>query len=107
MSSVLTQKLREEYSDLECHSDSEIFRQIRFCQQQGKIFQEMKWWACLTIEKVKDIKKIFATKELREDFDKLLPLKGLWDGFRAGAIRRYLGLKCHEVIENYRELSSH
>ena len=103
MSSVLTHKLREEYSDPEFHSDGEVFRQIRFCQQQGKIFQEMKWWACLTTEKVKDLKRILAAEELREDFDKLLDIKGLWDGFRIGAMRRCLGLKCHEVIKTFLE----
>lgn len=107
MSSVLTHKLREEYSDPEFHSDGETFRQIRFCQQSGKIFQEMKWWACLTSEKVKDLKRILAAKELREDLDKLLDIKGLWDGFQIEAMRRYMGLKCHEVMKDFQESLVH
>ncbi len=103
MSSVLITSLRQEYSDPKVHSDGDIFRQIRFCHQQGKIFQEMKWWACLTTEKTKDLKKILAVKELREDLDDLLDVRGLWDGFRIGAMRRYLTLKCHEVVTDFQE----
>lgn len=43
MSSVLINSLCEEYLNQEPRSDGEVVRQIRFCQQQGKIFQEMKW----------------------------------------------------------------
>ena len=103
MSSVLIGSLREEYSNPKVYSDGDIFRQIRLCHQQGKIFQEMKWWACLTTEQIKDLKKILAVEELRKDFDNLLDVKGLWDGFRIGAMRRYLTLNCHEVVTDFQE----
>lgn len=103
MSSVLVMSLREEYSNSKVHSDREIFRHIRLYHQQEKIFQEMKWWACLTKDKAKDVKRILAVKELREGFDDLLDITGLWDGFCIGTMRRYLTLKCYDVARDFLE----
>ena len=102
MSSVLITSLREEYSNPRMYLDGEIFRQIRLCHRQKKIFQEMKWWACLRKDESDDLKRIIAVKELREGFDKLLDFTGLWDGFHIVTMRRYLSLKCHEVVKDFR-----
>ncbi len=101
MSSVLIGSLREEYSNPRATSDGEVFRHIRLYHRQEKICQELKWWACLTQEKAKDLKGILAVKELRERFDDLLDITGLWDEFRIGPMRRYLTLKCHEVATDF------
>lgn len=98
MSPDLVANLREEYANSANFSDGEIFRHIRMYHKGEQEREEKKWWARLTKDKAKDLKRILAVKELREGFDNLLDISGLWDAFHIGTMRRYLVLKCHEVI---------
>jgi len=95
--SHLRDNLREEYSNAANFSDGEIFRHIRHYQKSGGILQERKWWARLTRDKSKDLKRILDVHSLRDAFDQLLEVTGLWPAFHIGTMRRYLLLRCHEV----------
>ena len=59
--------------------------------------KEKKWWARLTKDKTKNLKKILDVPSLRNAFDNLLDVTDLWSAFRIGIMRRYLVLRCHEV----------
>jgi len=93
----LRESLREEYSNAANFSDGEIFRHIRLYNRDGDILQERKWWARLTKDKSRDLKRILDVQILREAFDRLLEVTGLWPAFHIGTMRRYLLLRCHEV----------
>ena len=97
MSLEVVTNLRDDYSNSANFSDGEIFRYIRWYSQRGEDLRERAWWARLSKDKYKDMKRILAIQELREGFDSLLEIIGLWDGFHIGTMRRYLVLKCHEV----------
>lgn len=98
MSTEAVANLREEYSNSSNFSDGEIFRHIRLYHRLDNSIAERKWWARLTKDKAKDLKRILNIKALREGFDDLLDITGLWDAFHIGTMRRYLVLKCHEVV---------
>ena len=91
--------LKEEYSNSANFSDGEIFRHIHVNQKVRSIFGERKWWARLSKDKAKDLKRLLEIEKLREAFDDLLNIPGLWATFHIGSMRRYLSLKCHEVID--------
>ncbi|KAL6712964.1 hypothetical protein ACLMJK_009519 [Lecanora helva] len=97
MSQELVRSLREQYDNSANFSDGEIFYCIRQSHKQENQEEESKWWARLTKDKSKDLKRILSIKELREGFDDLLDITGLWGAFQIGTMRRYLVLKCHEV----------
>jgi len=97
MDEELRSRLREEYSNSANFSDGEIFRFIRLYHKQGRELEEKKWWARLTRDKSKDLKRILDVKELREGFDNLLEITGLWEVFHIGTMRRYLVLRSHQV----------
>ena len=97
MSLEVITNLRDDYTNSANFSDGEIFRYIRWYSQKGDDLRERAWWARLSKDKYKDMKRILAIQELREGFDSLLELIGLWNGFHIGTMRRYLVLKCHEV----------
>jgi len=63
----------------------------------GDEFGRRKWQARLTRDKAKHLRGILRVKELRQAFDDLLGITGLWLLFQTGPTRRYLNLKCHEV----------
>ena len=103
MSLEVITNLRDDYTNSANFSDGEIFRYIRWYNQKGEDLREKAWWARLSKDKYKDMKRILAIQELREGFDSLLELIGLWDGFHIGTMRRYLVLKCHEVTSTMLE----
>lgn len=97
MSRVFKNRLREEYSNSANFCDGEIFRHIRCYHKQKDTLSEKKWWARLTKDKSKDLKRVLEIEGLRQAFDDLLHVPGLWPEFHIGSMRRYLVLKCHEV----------
>lgn len=97
MSPIVVNHLREEYSNSINFCDGEIFRHIRLCRKENDTFNENKWWARLSKYKSKDLKRVLDIKELRQAFDDLLIVSGLWPAFHIGTMRRYLVLKCYKV----------
>ena len=97
MNHELRNELREEYSNAANFSDGEIFRHIRFYQKINAALEEQKWWARLTRDKSKDLRRILNVRNLRDAFDSLLNITGLWSAFHIGTMRRYLIMKCHEA----------
>lgn len=94
----LRTKIHEEYATSANFSDGEIFRHIRFYHKANLECEEKRWWARLTRDKSKDLKRILEIQGSREGFDSLLNIPGLWDVFHIGTMRRYLLLRCHQVF---------
>lgn len=89
--------LQEGYANSTYFCDGEILRHIRLYQDADDILNENKWWARLSQDKKKDLKRVLNITEFRKIFDELMDITGLWPSFHIGTFRRYLVMNCHEV----------
>ena len=91
------ERIVQEFPNCRPSSDGDIFRNIRLCWQRGDSSGEDMWWARLTTDKAKDLRRLLRNSEFVIAFDNLLPLRGLWTSVALGSLHRLLRLKCHEV----------
>jgi hypothetical protein len=92
-------ELRTKYSNERPFCDGDIFRHLLYFRRRADLTQQNKWLSRLSESKRKDIKKLLEKMpRLRDAFDNLLPLIGLWPALRLGTLHRILTLKCDEVI---------
>lgn len=94
-----SRRVAEEYNNEQAHSDGEIFRKIRQYHRDGDQEGERRWWARLSANKSRDLRKLLKDKRLRHAFDAMLPWPGLWQPIRLGALRRIVRMKCEEVSD--------
>jgi hypothetical protein len=89
--------LTDEFSSEKKPSDGEIYLKIR--QYSSKPFAAASWWACLTENKKKELKRLLRRDDFTASFAPLEDIPALWvDGFRLGMTKEILGLKCDEVL---------
>ncbi|KAF7894690.1 uncharacterized protein EAF01_010140 [Botrytis porri] len=98
---TLQNHFQEGYSNSTYFCDGEILRHIRLYQDTQDIINENKWWARLSQDKKKDLKRIINITAFRDIFDDLMNITGLWPAFHIGTFRRYLIINCHEELLNY------
>ncbi|KAI9883966.1 MAG: hypothetical protein M1823_004244 [Watsoniomyces obsoletus] len=99
----LQTQLEEEYENSVSYPDGEVFRKIRWYQQQNEKLLEGKWWARLTDCKQRGLRQVLRHPGLIKAFDKLLDFPGLWAHIPLGNFPRVLTVKCDEEIIHYLE----
>ncbi|CAG8025873.1 unnamed protein product [Penicillium nalgiovense] len=112
----LIRTLQESYSNDRFPPDGRIYRKIRSYQgyphrQLSNKAAENYWWAVLESSpgsrkggrsrKGGYLKSLLKHKLLRERFDDLLPVDGLWDDMSIGVLHKLLAMKCDEPIICY------
>lgn len=99
ISTNLQTVLIEEYANERKPHDGEIYRKIRQYQLEGNVQFVERWKLRLSSQnKLKRLQQLSARVEVREAFDALLPITGLWAGLNIGSLHRMLALKCDEVL---------
>ncbi|CBF84445.1 hypothetical protein AN9021.2 [Aspergillus nidulans FGSC A4] len=104
ISKDLRVSLVEEYSNQKKLTDGEIYWTIRQYESEGSSLLRQKWFTRLSDWKQKRIKQLDReeNRQLREAFDRLLTIQGLWyDGMRLGMIHRLIALAATEEILTY------
>lgn len=100
ISEALKRSFREAFSNEGHPSAGEIYRQIRLCSLQGNADAEGRWWALLSPNKRRDLKRLLNQRSRRRyaaALDALLDLPGLWDGVRGGMWKKMMDLGCEEA----------
>jgi hypothetical protein len=90
--------LIDEYSNEKQPSDGEIYRKIRQYEQEHNARFQKRWWAKLSDNKAKRLRQLSDNIELREAFNALLSIPGLWGGMSIGKLAKVMALDCDEVI---------
>jgi hypothetical protein len=108
----LIRTLQESYSNDHFPADGRIYRKIRSYQgyphrQSSNKAAENYWWAVLESSpgsrkggrsrKGGYLKSLLKHKLLRERFDDLLSIDGLWDDMNIGVLHKLLAMRCDEV----------
>lgn len=95
--------LKESYTSEKRPSDGRIYRSIRL--YQGILngvrneAAENYWWAVLGAEPGSRKPGYLRTLRpaIRDAFDALLPIAGIWEGMRIGVLHKINAMKCEEV----------
>jgi hypothetical protein len=103
--------LKDESPKTTIASDGEIFRRIRQYQFTGQRERRNRWMNRLSASKASQLKQLLNVPEYQIAFDRLLPISGLWKGFRIGHLNRLNPLSCREVCHHpyilcFRQLTS-
>lgn len=108
MSTALSDKtkvdIREDYTNARKFCDGDIYRQLRFSQQQHDEGEEGRWMARLSDSARKDVKQLLVRKDLRpitNALDDLLPYVGFWPALQIGIFHRIINLRCPEVASTF------
>ncbi|KAJ5369966.1 uncharacterized protein N7496_006058, partial [Penicillium cataractarum] len=105
----LVRTLQESFSNEYRPPDGTIYRNIRFyqgvftgvCNQVAEDY----WWAVLDSEpgsRKGDYLRALH-RDLRDSFDSLLPITGIWTGLNIGVLHKIKAMKCDEPIICYLE----
>ncbi|KAJ5593596.1 hypothetical protein N7537_010500 [Penicillium hordei] len=112
----LIRSLQESYSNDHFPSDGRIYQKIRSYQGYPNIAiantaAENYWWAVLESspgsrkggrsKKGAYLRSLLNNETLRQSFDDLLPIEGLWDGMNIGVLHKLMAMKCDEPIICY------
>ncbi|KAJ5766704.1 uncharacterized protein N7511_004320 [Penicillium nucicola] len=112
----LIRSLQESYSNDHFPSDGLIYRKIRHYQGYPNVatantVAENYWWAVLESspgskkggrsKKGAYLRSLLDNENLRESFDDLLPINGLWDGMNIGVLHKLMAMKTEEPIICY------
>ena len=96
---MLKRYLEEASSNEGRPSDGQIYRNIRRYSLEGDLEAEGQWWAHLSKNKRRDLKRLLRHERYTEALDPLLKFGGLWDGdgVKGGMWKKVMDLRCEEV----------
>ena len=77
--------------------DGEFYLNLRKFQQENNVELESLWLSHLSKHKRKYFKKLVESKHLRDGFDRLLAIPGLWNDMRLSTLHKLLSGRCDEV----------
>lgn len=100
MDDELRATLIEDYGNLKTHTDGEIYRKIRLCEDERNEPFRQRWLARLSQNTRCPLEQLDSQKNrrLRNGFDALLTIPGLWGrGMRISLIHRLVAIDCDEV----------
>lgn len=89
--------LAEEYTNEAIPSDGQIYYQMRFYHFQHNFSMEMRWKARLRGNREEYLQTLENHLAVREAFDALLYVPGLWDGMRISTLHTVMALNCDSV----------
>jgi hypothetical protein len=105
----LSQSLVEEYSNEKTPTDGEVYWRVRQYETEQNENSRQRWFVRLSKNKQMRLDQLDNKKNrrLRQAFDKLLQIRGLWlDGLRISMFHRVIAVAANEV-SRWEPSSSH
>ena len=86
-----------EYSDGDNLSDGEIYRNVRHCERERDLYSKGQWMTRLSRQGKKSLELLDKYEGLKDAFDNLLDIPGLWEDMRLSTLYKLTSMKCNDV----------